>query len=234
MQEVVDCGVAFVTRGRGHMKIKICGITTVEDGLAAAGAGADFLGFIFYPKSSRYVTFEQAGAVMAAVRRQFRQAAPQGVGVFVNAPPAVVRQALYTAGLAYAQLHGDEGPEAVTAQRGRAYKALRPATLAEGEAAVERFAPLGPVGGPGLLVDAYHPALYGGAGEPGDWALAAALARRVPRLLLAGGLTPTNVFAAIRAVQPWGVDVSSGVEVAPGRKDHARLRAFVQAALAVV
>lgn len=216
------------------MKIKICGITNVEDGLAAAQAGADYLGFIFYPKSSRYVTAEQAQGVMAAVRRQFRQHTPQGVGVFVNATPQVVRQTLYTAGLAYAQLHGDEDREDVTAQRGRAYKALRPAALAEGEAGIERFAALGPADGPGLLVDAYHPAAYGGAGQPGDWALAAALARRSPRLLLAGGLTPQNVAAAIAAVQPWGVDVSSGVESAPGKKDHVKLREFVRAALAVV
>jgi phosphoribosylanthranilate isomerase len=216
------------------MKIKICGITNVEDGIAAAQAGADFLGFIFHPPSLRYVTVEQAQAVMAAVRRQFRPRAPQGVGVFVNASPAEVQYVLYTAGLAFAQLHGDETAADVFAQRGRAYKALRPATLEEGLAGVEQFAGSGPQEGPSLLIDAYHPTAYGGSGHEGDWALAAEVAQRVPHLLLAGGLTPVNVFAAIEAVHPWGVDVSSGVEASPGRKDPAKLRAFVRAALAVV
>ncbi len=216
------------------MKIKICGITNLEDGLAAAQAGAHFLGFIFHPKSARFVTVEQAQSVMAGVRRQYREQTPAGVGVFVNAAPAHVRHVLYTAGLTYAQLHGDEGPGEVQAQRGRAYKALRPAALDEALAAVERFADVGTEKGPQLLIDAYHPTEYGGTGQRGDWSVAAAMAQRVPRLLLAGGLTPDNVSAAIEAVGPWGVDVSSGVEAAPGRKDHAKLRAFVRAALAVV
>lgn len=216
------------------MKIKICGITNLEDGLAAAQAGADLLGFIFHPKSSRYVTAAEAQAIMAGVRWQLGRTAPRGVGVFVNASPELVRYVLYTAGLDYAQLHGDEAAGEVVAQRGRAYKALRPATLEEGMASSAAFAELGVPGGPGLLIDAYHPVEYGGAGQQGDWALAAALAQRVPRMLLAGGLTPGNVAAAIDAVQPWGVDVSTGVELSPGRKDHAKVRAFVRAALAVV
>jgi phosphoribosylanthranilate isomerase len=213
------------------MKVKICGITNVEDGLAAARAGADYLGFIFYARSPRCVTVAQAQAVMAAVRRQASGHSPQGVGVFVNATPSTVQHTLYNAGLAYAQLHGDEGPADVAAQRGRAYKALRPATLEEGLAGVARFGGLGAEGGPGLLVDAFHPATYGGAGQQGDWGLAEALARCTPRLLLAGGLTPDNVVAAIGAVRPWGVDVSSGVEMSPGRKDHELVAAFVAAAL---
>lgn len=211
------------------MKIKICGITNVEDGLVAAQAGADYLGFIFYARSTRCVTVAQAQAVMAAVRRQGGARSPQGVGVFVNTPPAAVRHILYSAGLAYAQLHGDEGPAEMVMQRGRAFKALRPATLDEGLASVARFDGLEAEGGPGLLVDAFHPSAYGGAGQQGDWALAAALARRAPRMLLAGGLTPDNVAAAIQTVGPWGVDVSSGVEKAPGRKDHARIAAFMAA-----
>jgi phosphoribosylanthranilate isomerase len=216
------------------MKIKICGITNLEDGLAAAQAGADFLGFIFHPKSTRFVAVEQAQQVMAGVRRQVRERSPAGVGVFVNAAPAHVRYVLYTAGLTYAQLHGDEGPGEVEAQRGRAYKALRPPTLDEAMAAVAAFAGAGSSQGPQLLIDAYHPTEYGGTGQRGDWSVASAVAQRVPRLLLAGGLTPHNVFDAIEAVRPWGVDVSSGVEAAPGRKDHAKLREFVRAALAVV
>lgn len=215
------------------MKVKICGITSVEDGLAAAEAGADFLGFIFHPKSARYVSIDGAQAIMAAVRRQFRPHEPQGVGVFVNTPPAQVQYVLYTAGLAYAQLHGDEGAANVAALRGRAYKALRPTTIEEGLTGVNLFAHLGPQDGPSLLVDAFHPVEYGGTGVQGDWALAAAIAERTPRLLLAGGLTPDNVASAAAAVRPWGVDVSSGVEASPGRKDHAKVAAFVRAARGV-
>ena len=216
------------------MKIKICGITNLEDGLAAAQAGADFIGFIFHPQSARYVTVAQAQAVVTGVRRQYRAKAPKSVGVFVNTPPAQVRYVLYTAGLDYAQLHGDEGPEQLAEQRGRGYKAVRPASLNEALDAAVRYAGLGPQGGPNLLLDAYHPGEYGGTGMRADWSTAAAIASRVPRLLLAGGLTPQNVVEAIAAVRPWGVDVSSGVEAAPGRKDHAKLRDFVRAALAVV
>ncbi len=215
------------------MKIKICGITNVEDALAATQAGADFLGFIFYARSARCVTVEQAQAIMARVRRQYGPQMPDGVGVFVDAPAAEVRSTLYTAGLGYAQLHGDESSAQVSAQRGRAYKALRPRTVEEALEEAEHYAAMGPAQGPRLLLDAYHPAEYGGTGRRGDWRLATAVAQRTPGMLLAGGLTPQNVFAAINAVHPWGVDVSSGVEKGPGKKDHAKLRAFVQAALAV-
>jgi phosphoribosylanthranilate isomerase len=216
------------------MKVKICGVTNLEDALAATQAGADFLGFIFHPKSPRYVRVEQAQAIVTGVRRQYREKAPKTVGVFVNALPNQVRYVLYTAGLNYAQLHGDETPEELAEQRGRSYKAVRPASLEEALAVATDYAGLGPQGGPTLLLDAYHPSEYGGTGTRADWSVAAALARRVPGLLLAGGLTPQNVLTAIEAVHPWGVDVSSGVEAVPGRKDHAKLREFVRAALAVV
>jgi phosphoribosylanthranilate isomerase len=216
------------------MKVKICGVTNLEDALAATQAGADFLGFIFHSKSPRYVSVEQAQAIVTGVRRQYREKAPKTVGVFVNALPKQVRYVLYTAGLNYAQLHGDETPEELAEQRGRSYKAVRPASLEEALAVAIDYAGLGPQGGPSLLLDAYHPSEYGGTGTRADWSVAAALTRRVPGLLLAGGLTPQNVFTAIEAVHPWGVDVSSGVEAVPGRKDHAKLREFVRAALAVV
>jgi phosphoribosylanthranilate isomerase len=155
------------------------------------------------------------------------------VGVFVNTPPREVQYALYTAGLHYAQLHGDEGAEQLAELRGRAYKALRPTSPEAALDGAVQYGGLGPGGGPQLLIDAYHPAEYGGTGARADWRAAAAVARQVPRLLLAGGLTPQNVAAAVEAVHPWGVDVSSGVEAAPGRKDHQKLREFVRAALAV-
>ena len=116
---------------------------------------------------------------------------------------------------------------------GRAYQALRPQLADEAETAAVLYGRLGPVDGPDLLIDAIDPALRGGSGVTGDWPLAASLARRY-RLLLAGGLGPDNVAAAVRQVRPWGVDVASGVETGPGRKDHALLRAFVARAKGVV
>ncbi len=128
-----------------------------------------------------------------------------------------------------AQLHGEEDPELLALLAKRAFKALRPRSVVEAEADASRYARFGPGGGPDLLVDAYHPDARGGTGQAGDWNLAAGLARQ-HRLLLAGGLTPGNVAHAIRQVRPWGVDVASGVEAAPGRKDHDQVRAFIAAA----
>ena len=158
------------------------------------------------------------------------------VGVFVNESSTAVAQILDFCGLDLAQLHGEEPPEMVTGElHGRSYKALRPCSLDEALDLASRYAPAPPLEGetccPALLVDAYHPHLRGGTGETGDWSLAAALAGRYP-LLLAGGLCPANVAEAVRAVRPWGVDVSSGVESAPGQKDHTSVRAFVAAAKA--
>ena len=154
---------------------------------------------------------------------------PQFVGVFVNADVEQVGRVLAQTGLDFAQLHGDEPPALLAALPGQAYKALRPTGLVDALAGAERYWALGPVGGPQLLIDAYDPNAYGGTGQKADWQAAAVVARRYPGLLLAGGLSPENVAAAVQTVRPWGVDVSSGVEAAPGRKDPDRLRAFVAA-----
>lgn len=215
--------------------MKICGLTCLEDALAAAETGADLLGFIFYERSPRYVPPTQVRAIVSELRARFGRLpitdhrSPTLVGVFVNPTLEQVLSTLDACGLDLAQLHGEELPELLAALAGRAFKAVRPATAEEAEAAAARYAGLGPAAGPDLLVDAYHPTLRGGTGQVGDWGLAAALACR-HRLLLAGGLTPDNVAAAIAQVQPWGVDVAGGVEAAPGRKDHARMRAFIAAA----
>jgi phosphoribosylanthranilate isomerase len=217
-------GVAALTR------IKICGITNVADARCAVQAGADFLGFIFYPPSPRYVTPEQAAGIVGTIQETFRARAPLSVGVFVDEPVDRVREVLGVAKLDVAQLHGNESPEQVQ-QLGRpAFKALRPQSLAEAEAALATYRPvlLDDETLPQLLVDAYHPHAYGGTGTQADLWLAEALARRV-RLLLAGGLTPETVGAVIRQVRPWGVDVSSGVERQKGVKDHARVQKFVEA-----
>lgn len=203
------------------MHIKICGLTNRDEALAALEAGADFLGFNFYPKSPRYLAPEACAAITAAVRR--RSAAVRLVGIFVDEPPAHVAAVLAEAGLDLAQLHGSEAPADLRALNGRAFKAFR--GLGEQHA---EFASAGP-GTPAFLVDAYSAALYGGTGKTADWPGARPLAARYP-LFLAGGLTPDNVADAIAQVRPWGVDVASGVERAPGRKDRAKVMAFVERA----
>lgn len=211
--------------------IKICGITNVDDARGALAAGADLLGFILYPKSPRYIEPGAVAVVLTALRddRAKRQRPLRTVGVFVNEPLARVQAILGETGLDLAQLHGDEPAGMVTALAGRAFKAIRPPDAEQARAEAAQMAPLGPDAGPAWLMDAYDPAAYGGTGRRADWHVAGELARRYPGLLLAGGLTPENVAAAVAAVQPWGVDVSSGVEASPGRKDPAKVRAFVAA-----
>ncbi len=218
-------------------RVKICGITNVQDALAAVEAGADYLGFIFYPKSPRYVTPTQARAIVEALRAErgadpgqkgnTKYQGPKLVGVFVNVPLDQVLAVLEATQLDYAQLHGEEPPTVLEALAGRGYKAIRPTSLQEALELAHRYGPLGSPDGPQLLLDAHVPNAYGGTGHPVDWEIAAAVAARCPRLLLAGGLTPANVAQAVRTVRPWGVDVSSGVERAPGQKDPAAIQAFV-------
>ncbi len=201
------------------MKVKICGITNLADAQAALEAGADMLGFNFYRQSPRYITPEAAGKIAAQVR------GPLLVGVFVNSPLAEVRSILEIAELDLAQLHGDEPLQFVEQLDGCGFKALRPISETEAEIDAARFAPVGPRI-PALLIDAYRKDQYGGTGHTADWSIATKLAQRYP-ILLAGGLTAENVAAAIQQVKPWGVDVSSGVEMSPGKKDAEKMRAFV-------
>jgi phosphoribosylanthranilate isomerase len=223
------------------VRIKICALTNVDDALAAAEAGADLLGFIFYEKSPRHVDARTVAEIMRELRSSVNRSPitdhrlpitlPRTVGVFVNPSLEQVVRTLDYCGLDLAQLHGEEAPELLAALPGRAFKALRPRDAAEAASQAATFARFGPAGGPDLLVDAYHPTLRGGAGQTGDWSLAGSLTGQ-HRLLLAGGLTPDNVAAAIAQVHPWGIDVASGVEAMPGRKDHGRVRAFIAAARA--
>jgi phosphoribosylanthranilate isomerase len=214
----------------GPVRIKICGITNLEDARCAAGAGADFLGFVFYNKSPRFVAPEQVAAITRAIRSEWGAATLRFVGVFVDEPVAAVQAVLDAAGLDLAQLHGDEPPGEVQRLAPRAFKAIRPRSPDEAEATLDVYREVLPAdaGLPQLLVDAYDPRQYGGTGTRADWAVARLLAGHC-RLLLAGGLAPETVGAAIEAVRPWGVDVSSGVERAPGLKDHARVHAFTHA-----
>jgi phosphoribosylanthranilate isomerase len=210
--------------------IKICGITTVDDACTAAKAGADMLGFIFYDKSPRYVTPERAATIAGAVRDGYAARTPHFVGVFVDEPAARVAAILDAAGLDLAQCHGSEPPAYIRQLSPRAFKAIRPRTREEAQTALDLYRDTTPDDArlPQLLVDAYHPQQLGGTGHTADSGLARWLAGRV-RMLLAGGLMPDNVGAAIEQIRPWGVDVSSGVELRPGQKDPARIRAFIQA-----
>lgn len=238
------------------MKVKLCGITNLDDARLAVEAGADYLGFIFYARSPRYVDPQKVGGIVAALRNDGIMT--PAVGVFVDASLAAIAEVMRVAQIDLAQLHGAEPPALLAALGGRAFKALRPRAQEEALVDAARYLAIVSADGisaygaagdegspmsfahpappaasvPQLLVDAYQPGVYGGAGQPGNWEIAAALAQRCARLLLAGGLTPDNVDKAIAQVRPWGVDVSSGVEARPGRKDPARVRAFVAAARA--
>jgi phosphoribosylanthranilate isomerase len=198
-------------------KIKICGIKTVTDALAAIEAGADLIGFNFYPKSPRYVDVGMCRNIMSVMRQHGRVTC---VGVFVNTTVAEINATMETCGLSLAQLHGDETVEMLEALDGKAFKAFR--GIPESVDGIARSE------APAFLVDASVKDVYGGSGVTVDWSAAAELAKRYP-LLLAGGLTPENVAEAVSRVKPWGVDVASGVESAPGEKDARKMKAFVQA-----
>ena len=208
------------------VRVKICGLTNVEDALCATEAGADLLGFIFYAKSPRAATLEDARLSVRAAK----QLNPNivSVGVFVNESQAEIEHVMREASLDAAQLHGDETSERVASFHGQAYKAIK-RIAAQTDAHISA----GPIAGselsiPALLLDADHATLYGGSGQRANASAAHLLARRC-NLLLAGGLTPGNVAEAIRMVHPWGVDVASGTEASPGRKDHGKVRAFIAA-----
>jgi phosphoribosylanthranilate isomerase len=203
-------------------KVKICGITNLEDARIAVEGGADFLGFIFYPKSPRYVTPKQVREIVTQLRSQSPIPNPHLVGVFVDQRPEIIAQTLDFCGLDYAQLHGAEPPEAVTTlmERGlgviKAFRVRDEAALVE----IERYRATA------YLLDAYVPGQPGGTGHTFDWTLAVQ-AKGYGPVILAGGLTPDNVAGAVHTIQPWGVDVSSGVEAAPGCKDPHKVRRFI-------
>ena len=198
--------------------IKICGIKTLKDALAAIEAGADYLGFNFYPKSVRFIEKSPCAEITSVLKREHPQI--KLVGVFVNSSVEEIRDILQTCQLDIAQLHGDETPETFALLAPYAFRAFR--GIPESNAGYERNE------APAMLIDAAVKGVYGGSGVTADWTAAAELAKKYP-LLLAGGLTPENVADAVRQVQPWGVDVASGVESAPGEKDAEKMLAFVKA-----
>ena len=200
--------------------IKICGIKTLKDALAAINVGADYLGFNFYPKSVRFIEKETCAEITSVLKREHPQI--KYVGVFVNSSFEEIKDILNICHLDLAQLHGDETPEMLESFNGKAFKAIRLSASISVDESVYPF--LKSALSPALLVDAAVKGVYGGSGITADWSAAAELAKRYP-LLLAGGLTPENVADAVRQVQPWGVDVASGVESAPGEKDAIKMKA---------
>ena len=199
---------------------KVCGITSARDAALAVAAGADAIGFVLWPDSPRAVSVEAAASIARELPERVRR-----VGVFVDPSPHELEEAAERLDLDHVQLHGNESPTACAYAPRPAWKALRLAPGTSPEEALRQAEPFEDVT---LVIDAAVPGAYGGTGEVADWTAAAYLAAR-RRVLLAGGLRPDNVGAAIEQVRPWGVDVSSGVEAAPGRKDEEKLEAFAAA-----
>jgi phosphoribosylanthranilate isomerase len=199
-------------------KVKICGITSLQDGLTAADAGADALGFVFYEPSPRFVGIKAATAII----RQLPQFVLK-VGVFVNAPQDLVMRAIGDCGLNVLQFHGDEPPEYCVQFGLMSVKAFR---IKDGTSLFE----LEKYPTDAWLLDAFTAESPGGSGQTFNWELAVEAKRWGRPIFLAGGLTPENVGAAVRQVQPFAVDVSSGVEAAPGKKDPSKVREFIRAA----
>jgi phosphoribosylanthranilate isomerase len=198
------------------MILKICGITNQEDAMAAMDGGANTIGFNFYPKSPRYIAPERAAEIMtgAGVRR---------VGVFVNEPKDRVEEIGRAVALDVAQLHGDERPSD--------YPAILTVWKAARVAAGFDLARYDGLPAEALVLDGPAGELYGGAGVSFDWRLLGVSTRHI---ILAGGLDGSNVAQAISLARPWGVDACSRIESAPGRKDHKKMNAFLQAARAAL
>jgi phosphoribosylanthranilate isomerase len=200
------------------VRVKICGITNAADALAAIDAGANLLGFNFYEKSPRFITEADAKKIRPQLPAKIK-----AVGIFVDASPADVTALRKSLKLDAAQLHGDETPEAV-AEIARILPVIK-AFRVEPDFRLETLEKY-----PGtfaFLFDAAHTGQYGGTGHSTDWDIArrAATGRRI---ILAGGLRVENVAAAVRIVRPYAVDVASGIESKPGKKDHGLLREFIQ------
>jgi phosphoribosylanthranilate isomerase len=213
------------------VRIKICGVRTADVARAAVDAGADMIGLVFAEKSPRYVTAEQAAAIVDGLGPRV-----DAVGVFKDAEPAHVKSIAFRAGFSIAQLHGETGEDAVAAISPlRAFRAIAfdPATI---DAELERWSAYFKESRNllSLIIDTPDPSrLGGGTGKTFDWAaLRAALDRVKPAvpIVLAGGLTPENVAEAVGVIRPWAVDVSSGVESSRGVKDISKVRAFCDAA----
>ena len=203
------------------VQVKICGLTSVADALAAAAAGADMIGLMFSEQSPRLISLQTAAAISRALPPFVLK-----VGVFVNPDEAQVTEAIAAGGLNLLQFHGDEPSEFCTQFGLMSVKALR-VQNADSLAALENYAT------DAFLLDAYSKSGLGGTGEKFNWDLAIEAQKFGKPIFLAGGLTPANVADAVKKVNPFAVDVSSGVESAPGKKDAAKVRAFIAAVKSV-
>jgi len=197
-------------------KVKICGITNLDDALAAVEFGADALGFVFYKGSPRFITPERASDIVRGLPPFIST-----VGVFVDESPEEVERVLSLTGIEIAQFHGHEPPE-FCITHARAIKAIRVKELSDLE-------PLSRYKVSAYLLDTYTPDTLGGTGQIFNWDIAVE-AKKYGRIILAGGLTPENIQKAILWVHPYGVDVSSGVEEEKGKKDHQKMRLFIKRA----
>jgi len=201
-----------------NVRVKICGITTLEDGLAAVDAGADALGFIFFEASPRWISPESAAGIIRRLPPLVSK-----VGVFVNASERAVREAISLSGIDTLQFHGDESPPFCAGFTPiKVYKAFRIQGL-------ETLEDLPRFKTDAWLLDSHVPEKSGGTGARFNWDLAVEAKKLGRPIILAGGLAPENVTEAVRQVRPFAVDVSSGVEATPGRKDPGRIRAFINA-----
>ncbi len=198
--------------------VKVCGITSEADGLAAAAAGVDAIGLMFFEESPRYITLEQAKKISSALPPHIMR-----VGVFVNAEESFINRALNECLLNILQFHGDETPEDCIRFPVMTLKAFR-------VKGVETLEQMKAYSTAGFLLDAYSKVARGGTGEAFNWDLAVQANELGKPVFLAGGLTPDNVSEAVQKVQPFAVDVSSGVECEPGKKDPVKMQAFVESA----
>jgi phosphoribosylanthranilate isomerase len=203
------------------VKVKICGINSPADAVAAAEAGADLIGLVFYEKSPRHVSLPTAAKIARVLPPYVLK-----VGVFANAPEDLVLRAIEECGLDLLQFHGDEPPEFCTQFGVMSVKAFRIRDM-------KSLKELPDYQTDAYLLDAYSPGARGGTGEKFNWDLAIEARKFGKPIFLAGGLTPENVAGAARKVRPFGVDVSSGVESSPGKKDSAKVRAFIRAVAGV-
>jgi phosphoribosylanthranilate isomerase len=204
------------------LKVKICGITNIDDARAAVESGADALGFIFVKASPRYIEPRAAADIVRKLPPFIKT-----VGVFVNEPVETVGQIASEAGIDLIQLHGDESPEICRRLKKRAIKVIRVKSLESLESVIDFKDVIS-----SLLLDTYSQEMHGGTGHIFNWDIAVE-AKKYGRIILSGGLTPDNVADAVRYVRPYAVDVSSGVELSRGKKDHARLKLFIERAKSV-
>lgn len=209
--------------------IKICGVKDLAIAQVAVKAGADLLGFNFHPPSPRFISPSNAAKIICSLRNQFGPSCPQLVGVFVEQSLSEILDIMSESGLDAAQLTGVNSIRAKESLGERSYVAIRPRNEKEASDLIQKYRQdrvsfdfL-----PSILIDAYHPNLFGGTGKLISTDIAAKAVSECDRVLLAGGLTPFNVSDCIKEIQPWGVDVASGVETSSGIKDATLIHHFI-------